>query len=144
MLRKIIRSTLFAALGVVAMLLAYGTVATANPEDKKDEKVPTISEIMTKGHKGTDAYLAKIGSAAKGEKWDDAKEYAKALALFGENLGKNKPPKGEDKSWETLTKKYAENTKAVLKGVEDKDADKTKSALGAIGKSCGECHKAHK
>src|SRR5437764_8359046 len=114
MLRKLIRVSLFAALGMVAVTWAYGA---GSADDKKDEKVPTISEIMTKGHKGTDAYIAKIRAAAKDGKWDDAKEYAKTLAFFGENLGKNEPPKGDKKSWEALTKKYAESTKAVLKGV---------------------------
>src|SRR5207253_961776 len=118
---------------------AYGA---GSADDKKDEKVPTISEIMTKGHKGTDAYIAKIKTAAKDEKWDDAKEFAKTLAFFGENLGKNKPPKGDEKSWKTLTEKYAASTKMVLKGVEDKDAKAVNKGLGMI--NCGECHKAHK
>jgi hypothetical protein len=140
MLRKFIRAGLFAALGLMAVVLAYGAGFAA--DDKKEEKVPTISEIMTKGHKGTDAYIAKIRSEAKGEKWDDAKEHAKTLAFFGENLGKNKPPKGDEKSWKTLTEKYADTTKAVLKATEDKDAKAVNKALGAI--NCGECHKAHK
>jgi len=140
MLRKMLRAGMFAALGMVSVVLAYGAGYAA--DDKKDEKVPTISEIMIKGHKGTDAYIARIREAAKGEKWDDAKEYAKTLAVFGENLGKNKPPKGDAKSWENLTKKYAEATKAVLKATEDKDAKAVNKALGGI--ACGECHKAHK
>lgn len=142
MVRKMLKATLFGLLGAVISILAYG--GTTSADDKKDDKVPTISEIMVKGHKGTDAYLAKIKGAAKDEKWDDAKEYAKTLAFFGESLGKNKPPKGEDASWEKLTKKYADNTKAVVKGVEDKDAKAVTKGLDSIGKSCGECHKAHK
>ena len=142
MLRKLIRVSLFAALGMVAVTWAYGAGSAA--DDKKDEKVPTISEIMTKGHKGTDAYIAKIKAAAKDEKWDDAKEYAKTLAFFGENLGKNKPPKGDEKSWKALTDKYAENTKLVLKGTEDKDVKEVNKGLGGITGMCGACHKAHK
>ena len=141
MLRKFIRASLFATLGLMAVVLAYGA-GSASADDKKEEKVPTISEIMTKGHKGTDAYIAKIRAEAKAEKWDDAKEHAKTLAFFGENLGKNKPPKGDDKSWKTLTDKYGDATKAVLKATEDKDAKAVNKALGGI--NCGECHKAHK
>jgi hypothetical protein len=140
MLRKLIRASLSAALGLMAIVLAVG--ATASAEDKKDEKVPTISEIMLKGHKGTDAYIAKIKGAVKDGKWEDAEEYAKTLAVFGENLGKNKPPKGEAASWEKLTKKYAENTKLVHKGTKDKDAKAVNKGLGGI--NCMECHKAHK
>lgn len=141
MLRKLIRASLFGAFGVVAMTLAYGTAVTA-ADEKKDDKVPTISEIMKKGHAKTDGYIDKIKAAVKGEKWDDAKEYAKTLAFFGENLGKNKAPQGEAESWEKLTKKYAENTKLVAKGVEDKDAKAVAKGLGGI--NCGECHKVHK
>jgi cytochrome c556 len=143
MVRKLIRVALCGALGVLAMTLAVGTAATAGQKDK-DDKVPTISEIMTQGHKGTDSFLAKLKSEVKGEKWDDATTNAKALAVFGEALGKNKPPKGDEKSWKALTEKYAKNTKAVLTAVEKKDAAAANKALAAIGSSCGGCHKAHK
>jgi hypothetical protein len=141
MVRKLIRASLFAALGMIAVGLAYGTAPAAGQKDK-EEKIPDISEIMIKGHKGTDAYIAKIKGAAKDEKWEDAQKYAKTLAFFGENLGKNKAPKGDAKSWENLTKKNAESTKAVYKGTQDKDAKAVNKGLGAI--NCGECHKAHK
>jgi hypothetical protein len=137
MVRKMYKAMMFTALGIGVLGLAYSASAA-------DDKVPDISEIMTKGHKGTDAYLARIKSAAKDENWEDAQKYAKTLAFFGENLGKNKPPKGNDTSWEKLSKKYADNTKAVLKGADDKDAKATIAGLDAIGKSCMECHRAHK
>lgn len=137
-MQKFIRAGMCAVLGVMAMFLAV----SASAQDKKEEKVPTISEIMVKGHKGTDAYIAKIKAAAKGEKWDDAKEYAKTLAFFGEALSKNKPPKGDADSWKALTTKYADATKLTLKGAEDKDAKTI--AKGLAGIDCGGCHKAHK
>ena len=138
MVRKMLRAGVFAALGMVTMVLAYGaTSATA-----ADEKVPTISEIMLKGHKGADAHITKIKGAAKEGKWDEAQEYAKTLAFFGENLGKNKPPKGDEKSWATLTKAYANATKATLKATEAKDAKAVNKGLAGI--ACGTCHKAHK
>ena len=112
------------------------------PDDKKEEKLPDISEIMKKGHKGTDAYIAKIKQASKDAQWDDATKYAKSLAFFGESLGKNKPPMGDADSWEKLTKKYAENTKLVLKGTEDKDVKAVNKGLDGI--NCKECHTAHK
>jgi hypothetical protein len=140
MLRKMIRASLSAALGLMAIMLAVGAASPVAAEEK--EKAPTISEIMLKGHKGTDAYIAKIKAAAKDGKWDDAQEYAKTLAFFGENLGKNKPPKGEAASWEKLTKKYAENTKLVHQGTKDKDVKAVNKGLGGI--NCMECHKAHK
>lgn len=144
MVRKCIRVCLVAALGVVAMTLAYGAAATAQDkkDDKKKDELPTIKEIMKKGHAKTDGYIDKIKAAVKGEKWDDAKEYAKTLAAFGEALGKSKPEKGDEKSWKTLSDKYAASTKTVLEGAEKKDAKVVQKGLGAI--NCGECHKVHK
>lgn len=142
MVRKFIRASLFCALGVFAVSLASS--APSATAGQKDDKVPTIKEIMTQGHKGTDAFLAKIKAEAKGAKWDDAVTHAKALSVFGEALGKNKPPKGSEESWKTLSDKYAKDTQAVLTAAEKKDAKGTNAALGAIGASCGGCHKAHK
>lgn len=141
MLRKWTKPALACVLGLMAVVLAGGT-GGVRAEDKKDEKVPTVKEIMQKGHKGTDAYIGKLKAAAKAEKWDDAKEIAKSIAFFGENLGKNKPTKGDEKSWETLSKKYEASTKAALKGAEDKDAKAVDKALNSI--NCMECHKEHK
>ncbi|MBP3954315.1 hypothetical protein J8F10_03265 [Gemmata sp. G18] len=138
MFRKLIRASLFAALGMTAVLLAYGSV-TASPA--ADEKLPDISEIMKKGHNKTEGYVAKINAAVKDGKWEDAQKYAKTLAFFGENLGKNKPPKGDAASWKKLTDKYAESTKAALKATDDKDAKALKAALNI---NCKACHDAHK
>ena len=138
MVRKLIRASLFAAFGMVAIAVAYGSAATTGQK----EEIPDISEIMLKGHKGTDAYLAKIKGASKAGNWDDAEKYAKTLAFFGENLGKNKPPKGDAKSWENMTKAYANATKTVYKGTQDKDVKAVNKGLGGI--NCGGCHKAHK
>jgi hypothetical protein len=143
MLQKFLKVSLSSVLGVMALVLTMSATGVAeDKKDKKDEKVPTIKEIMQKGHKGTDAFIGKIKSEAKEGKWDEAKDHAKALALFGEYMGKNKPTKGDEKSWETLSKKYLESTKATLKAVEDKDAKAVEKALGTI--NCMECHKVHR
>lgn len=138
MIRKLIRCAVVASLGMIGVLASYGAAVSA------DDKLPDIGEIMKKGHAKSDGYLAKIKGEAKDGKWDDAAKDAKSLVILGTALGKNKAPKGDAKSWETLTKKYADNTVAVQKAVDAKDAKGVDMALGAIGKSCGECHKAHK
>jgi len=140
MRRTMIQMSLVAALGLSATLLAYGA-ATASP---LADETPTVKEIMTKGHKGTDAYLAKIKGAVKDGKWEDAQKYAKTLAFFGESLGKNKAAKGDADSWKTLSEKYAASTKAVFEATEKKDAKAANAGLAAIGASCGACHKVHK
>ena len=141
MLRMWTKPALAGVLGLMAVVLAGGA-GGVRAEDKKEEKVPTVKEIMQKGHKGTDAYIGKIKKLAKDEKWDDAKEISKTLAFFGENIGKNKPTKGDADSWEKLSKKYAESTKAAHKAVEDKDAKALDKALNSI--NCMECHKVHR
>ncbi|HJZ58114.1 MAG TPA: hypothetical protein VKE74_24445 [Gemmataceae bacterium] len=141
MIRKLLRSAVFAGLGMLAVLMSYG--AAANAGDPKDD-LPDISEIMKKGHHKTDGYLARIKAAAKDGKWEDASKDAKSLVLLGDALGKNKPPKGDPKSWEALTKKYQENTVAVEKAVAAKDVKGVDGGIGAIQKMCGDCHSQHK
>ena len=140
MAQKVIRTALFAALGLAAAVLSAGPQLSAQDKDK----VPDIKTIMSEGHKGTDSFLKQIEKEAKASKWDEAKMHAKALAVFGEALGKNRPPRGDEKSWEKLAKKYNENTKAVLTAAEKKDAEATTKSLKTIQNSCTECHKAHK
>ena len=142
MAHKLLRAALFAALGLGAAALSVDPAVSA--QDKKADKLPDIKTIMTEGHKGTDSFLVQIGKEAKGGKWEDALTHAKALNVFGEALGKNNPPKGDKTSWETLAKKYNENTKAVLAAVEKKDATATATSLKAIQGSCTDCHKSHK
>jgi cytochrome c556 len=138
---KWVRFSLVAALGAAAIAISAAAPASA---DDKDEKLPTIKEIMKKGHNGTGAYLAKIAAEAKAGKWEDAQSDAKGLAYFGESLGKLTPPKGDKKSWEGLSKKYAAATAAVKKGADDMDAKAVDAGIGMIKKSCGACHGAHK
>jgi hypothetical protein len=132
-----------AALAVGGLALAF-SVGSQAADDKKDDKVPTIKEIMKKGHQGTKSLLKGIGAQAKEGKWDDAADGAKTLKAFGEALGKNKPEKGSDESWKKLTDAYKDNTKTVFDAVEKKDATATADALGKIGKSCKGCHDQHK
>ena len=139
-MKKLSRAALCAALGMLALVLAYGGAAAE--DKKKDDKLPDIEEIMKKGHAKSDGYIDKIKAASKAGKWEDAQKYAKDLAILGDALGKNKPPKGDAKSWETLSKKYAANTKAALKATEDKDAKAVTKALSGI--NCKECHTKHK
>ena len=151
MVRKLIRASLFAALGSMAMILSFGAVTTAQDKkktDKKTDELPDISEIMRKAHKGTDAYFAKIKTAVKGEKWEDAGKTAKDLSLAADALAKNTPGKGDKKSWETLTKKYSDGAKSVVEAIEKKDAKTVNDAFnpktGSLGASCKGCHDKHK
>lgn len=136
---KCMKVALAGAFGLMAIVLAESSVARA--EDKKKDDVTTIKDIMIKGHKGGDALISKIKAEAKAGKWEEATAHAKALAVFGEHLGKNKPAKGSEESWAKLSKAYAEQTKAALKATEDKDEKAVNKALAI---NCKSCHDAHK
>lgn len=136
------RATAVLSVGALAVLFTVGGAA-AQDKDKKEKKKYETSEIMKKGH-GAKGLLKGLKEQIKGEKWDDAKTDAELLKAFGEALGENDPPKGDAKSWKALSKKYKENTEAVYKGVEKKDGKAATESLDKIGKSCMECHKAHK
>jgi hypothetical protein len=136
MVRKALRAGVFAALGMIALVGSYGVATSA------DEKVPEISTVMQKSF-GKDGFKSQITAAVKGEKWEDANKLAKEWNdTYGAAIGKNKPPKGEAKSWEELCKKFSENTKAIVEGTDKKDAKAVTKAIGAF--NCGACHKAHK
>ena len=133
----------FRVMTVVA-LAAFAATVTVGALTAADDKVPTVSEIMKVGHAGGKSLIAKVKTAVKGEKWDDAKVPADALKVFGEALGKNKPEKGDADSWKKLADKYKASTEAAAAAVEKKDAKAATAALGKIGGSCKECHDAHK
>ena len=145
MVQKWIRAAMCAAFGMVAVVVSFGAAATAAQKDKdKKEELPSISDIMKKAHTKTDGYLDKIAAAAKDGKWDEAQKTAKDLGLLADALGKNKPKMGDEKSWEKLCKKYADNTKAIADAADKKDAKEVNAALGTTRMSCGECHTAHR
>ena len=135
MVRKILRTGVVATLGLIAMLATVGAASTA------DDKVPDISTIMSKSF-GKGGLKMTIATDVKGEKWEDAAKLAKDFEELGSALGKNKPPKGDPKSWDDLTKKFAESAKAVHEAADKKDPKAVKDAMATI--NCGNCHKAHK
>jgi len=134
MVRKLLRSGVFALMGVIGMVASYGAALSANAADAE------ISEVMKKSF-GKDGFKATISAAAKGEKWEDAAKSAKAWNELAMALGKNTPPKGDGKAWEAECKKFCESTKAILDAAEKKDSKALKTAMSF---NCMGCHKAHK
>ncbi len=135
MLRKMLQAGVFAALGMIAMTSAYGVATSA--EDKIPDNHTIMSKIFGKG-----GLNKTVSTDVKEEKWEDASKHAKEMAEYGAALPKNKAEKGDAKSWETLSKKFADNTKAIVEAVDKKDAPAAKKALGAF--DCKTCHTAHK
>lgn len=135
MVRKLIRAGLFAGMGIVGMLATYGMAISANNADAD------IHDVMKKSF-GKGGLKSQLSAAVKGEKWEDAAKLAKEMNDLGEALGKNKPPKGDVKSWDKLCKGFAKATQGILAGAEKKDAKAIAKAMSTI--KCMTCHDAHK
>ena len=120
--------------GVVAVCLVAGAA---------DDKTPKIKDVM-KTVAGKDGLCAKCNAAAKDDKWEDAQKLAKQLTECGAALAKNKCPKGDGESWTKLSKQYAEQTVAISKAAEAKDAKEFGTAIKTFVGSCKTCHDAHK
>jgi len=125
--------------GMVALVLVLGTAAA-------EEKTPSIKEIMkaVAGTKEEKGLCAKCVAAGKDAKWEDAAKVAKNLTECCANLPKHKAPKGDAENWEKLSKQYAEQSKAIAKAIDDKDAEALTKAAGAFTKACGTCHMSYK
>ena len=111
-----------------------------------EDTPPGIEEIMKKAN-GKKAGLhskLKEGLNAKSPEWDKLAKNAEEYKKLIEFLGKNNPPKGEKSSWTKMTDHYKENAGKVNDAVGKKDKAAAMKALGAIDKSCAECHKAHR
>lgn len=131
---------LFGLVGMlVVAVLVSGTSAIA--EDK--DKVPEISEIMKKAH-GKGGLRAKVTGAVKKGDFETAAKEMEAWQKLASALGKNKCPKGDEKSWKKMTATYDKQIKTLAGFVKEKNAKGAATCLGVIGKSCGGCHKAHK
>ncbi len=116
-----------AALLVVG--LAGFTVFGAGDDKPKYD----IETIMDKAHgEKNDKILKKVLTG----KADDA-EKKELLELYTE-LGKNKPPKGDAKSWKDKTSALTVAAKEVVDGKDKGIADLKKAS------SCMACHKVHK
>src|SRR4051812_38896612 len=111
-----------------------------------DDNVPSIEEIMQKVNKRKSGLHADVGEALKAgtADWDKLKEKTKQYATLAEFLGKNDPPKGAKESWEKLTKKYADDAKALDAAVDKKDKSAATTAWNKLDKECMGCHRQHR
>ena len=118
--------------GAAALLVATlaGLTVFGAGDDKPKYDIETI---MDKAHgEDNDKLLKKVLEG----KADDA-EKKELLELYTE-LGKNKPPKGDAKSWKEKTKALVSATKEVVDGKEAGVKDLKKAS------NCMACHKEHK
>lgn len=130
---------------ILALLSSLIGVRADDKDDKKDDRKPAdIETIMNEGHAGKKSLLSQIKANVTKEDWGAASKAAYKLRQYGDDLGKNTPPKGDDASWTILTKGYKEITIEIAKGVDDKDKTAATKATATLSKSCSACHKQHK
>jgi hypothetical protein len=131
-------------LAATLLLGGFAVVCSAGG-NAADDKTPSCEDVMSKVN-GKKGLVAKVGTAAKGDKWDDAQKLAKEIKDLGAALGKNDPPRGSKESWAKLTKKYEEQTAAIADAADKKDAAAVTKATDAFTakENCAACHGAHK
>jgi cytochrome c556 len=124
----------------VAAGLALLTVGVAVAAD------PTIKDIMIKAHKPGKSLLANIMGELKEDEpdWNDVQKDSKEMVQLGGALGKNTPPKGDQASWDRLTKAYLANVQTLEAAAESKNKSGAQAALKQIQGSCRSCHMAHR
>jgi hypothetical protein len=118
----------YGAAALLAVAFAGMTVlGAADTKPKYD-----IETIMEKAHDEDNGIFHKV---VAGKATDEQKKTL--LELYTE-LGKNKPPKGEAKSWKEKTTALVAAAKEVVDGKEDGVKDLKKAA------NCKGCHSIHK
>jgi cytochrome c556 len=124
----------------LSLSLAAGAAAA------KDEKPSEIKEIMTKINKPSTGLAANIASELRSDSpdWKEIQPQAKEMVKLTAQLGKYKPPMGDEASWAKLTKEFAANTVALEKAIAAKDQPAAKAAFEKGEKACSACHKAHR
>jgi hypothetical protein len=131
---------------VAAGLAVAAGVMVLGASGAREEKEPTIKEIMTKAHKGGDSLLSTVGKDLKAAEpdWADVQTKSKELVKLGTSLGKNTPPKGEKESWEQLTKAYLDCAKTLEAAADKKDKETAAAAQKKLTTMCMNCHMVHR
>ncbi|HKA06771.1 MAG TPA: hypothetical protein VKD71_05895 [Gemmataceae bacterium] len=122
------------AIAVTAALVYF---AGANAEEKKPQEIKACMKCQN----GARNAIPKL---AKSNEWDSAAEKSKTWLAAANDLGKNKPPLGDEKSWKEQTEKYLSNVKAIDEAVGKKDVDGVTKTVGTFNNSCGACHSKHR
>lgn len=115
---------------VASVIVISGWTVFAMTSGAQDDKKVAIKEVMKVAMKGG---LCK--KVADGQANDEEKK--KIAGLFAA-LHENKPPKGEQTSWDEKTKALVDAADAVLAG---KEGAGEKLRMAA---NCNACHMAHK
>ncbi|HLN28067.1 MAG TPA: hypothetical protein VK395_09990 [Gemmataceae bacterium] len=129
-----------------AVLVACGLILIAGSAvADNDDDVPAVKEIMRKLYGGRNGLRAALLKNLKSDKpsWDEIQRQAEEIAKLGAAIGKNDPPRGDQKSWEKFTTTFATNAKAVDTAAQKQNKLAIQTAFNRMG-NCTACHSAHK
>ena len=124
------RMVLAAAVLAIAVVATMGMSRAADDDDKDKKPKYNIKQVMKTCMKGGLCKKVAGGDASK----DDQKKLLEHFTA----LAKNKPPKGDAKSWKKKTTALVKAAKGIVDGKDGSAAALKKAA------NCGGCHKAHK
>lgn len=119
---------------VMTMGLAAASLGAFGAADERKPKYE-IDEIMQKAHKAPKGKLSLLQQVVKGKANEEQK---KQLLEYYQELAKNKPEKGDLKSWQKRTSALV----VAAKGTVDGKAGSSQKLMKAA--ACAACHKAHK
>ena len=129
-----------------AMLAVITFLGAVLPSLAEQDKDPTIKDVMKKANGGSKGLCAIVGADLKGKdiKWEQVQKESKELATCLAFLAKNKPPRGEQASWDKLTKEYIATAKELVEAADKKDAKEALALHKKLVGACMSCHEAHK
>ena len=116
----------------VALFSSAVALAAAKKEETAGKPKYDSKEVMKQAHKGDVSLYKKVEKGTS-----TAADHAKLVELY-KALAANKPPKGDQKSWDEKTAALVKAAEGLQKG----DAN-AKAQLKAAA-NCKGCHTAHK
>jgi hypothetical protein len=129
----------FAAFLMTALILA---AAAAGGDAAKP---PTVKEIMGKLHRGPNCLRANIARDLRADDpdWEEIEKETREFVRLAEDLPKDTPPRGGKESWDTQTKLFVSNARALHAAAEKHDRQAALKAHAKLG-NCKSCHDVHK
>src|SRR5690606_27514842 len=98
---------------VLVVAVAAGVLFAWGGLTAEEDKPLSISEIMTRAHKGAGSLKNKIDKALKSGQLDGVKKDTEELVKLGKDLVRNEPPMGTAASWKKLAGAYAKNAELL-------------------------------
>lgn len=139
---------MFRTVALVGFVALQAGVFFVGPSVLADESSPflKVMEDNFSGKKNVHKALKRQIDADSTD-WGEVAKLIKQYAAAAQNVGthsKDKPEKGDDKSWAKLTTQFAAQAKELETAVTAKDKEKAKATLEKLNETCETCHEAHR